>query len=157
MPTWRGQDSGPDPAGGPLGSKDCFRRSRRGSMGRIFHLLIPCFECFGLLCGAVLMWDLGEHWRQSSLGLREGLGEDSLAKVLEAHGALTSVLSRSPTCLGVTRRAVTPKHRLLCFLHGSLSNCLCLPKNSKAKLKRFPDGSARDLKSTGCWAAGAAA
>ncbi|XP_054143315.1 uncharacterized protein LOC128944188 isoform X1 [Melozone crissalis] len=32
----------------------------------------------------------------------------------------------------------------------SLSNCLCLPKNSKAKLKRFPDGSAgEDLNSTG--------
>ncbi|KAM7001586.1 C-C motif chemokine 26-like isoform 1-T1 [Passerculus sandwichensis] len=34
-------------------------------------------------------------------------------------------------------------------MHKSLSNCLCLPKNSKAKLKRFPDGSAgEDLNST---------
>ncbi|XP_074413093.1 C-C motif chemokine 26 [Zonotrichia albicollis] len=32
----------------------------------------------------------------------------------------------------------------------SLSNCLCLPKNSKAKLKRFPVGSTgEDLNSTG--------
>lgn len=71
-------------------------------------------------------------------------------RCLRSNGALTSVLSRSPTCPGVTRRAVTPKHHLLCFLHRSLSNCLCLPKNSKAKLKKFPDGSAgEDLNSAG--------
>lgn len=150
-------------------SKDCARRSRHGTTGRIFifsshvlnaldkeMLLLSLCLCSqrdpGLLCGGgtALVQDLGDPWTQSSLGLGEGLGENCLTGALEVHGALTSVLSRSPICPDVTRRAVTPKQHLLCFLHGSLSNCLDLPKNSNEKLKRLPDGSTEeDLNSTG--------
>lgn len=93
------------------------------------------------------IWEsIGEPWRQNKLGLGEGLGETAWLRCLRSNGPCLIIqvwVSYLPRCY---KEGCNPKTSSAVFSAWKPQQ---LPKNSKAKLKRFPDGSAEELSSTG--------